>query len=159
MQNCIIFQYYPKGLLNLSRNKWVQDSFVFLKYLGYIVQSQHRAYITLRIFRLHMLCNLTFHQYLCICTYILTYFSCNYHLRVRWKFPLPFWHPLVKPGGGGGATVAPPGSRWWAAMTCMGCDLWIAPCFSHNYRVSHIEMSVFKWFWRVEGSIILLIFL
>jgi hypothetical protein len=27
------------------------------------------------------------------------------------------------------------------------------------YRVSHIEMSVFKWFWGVEESIILIIFL
>ena len=27
------------------------------------------------------------------------------------------------------------------------------------YRVSHIEMSESKWFWRIEGSIILMIFL
>jgi hypothetical protein len=96
-----IFSTPPKDPI-CRKNKLVQDLFEFLKYLGYIVQSQHRAYITLRIFRLHMLCNLTFHQYLCICTYILTYFSCNYHLRVRWKFPLSFWHPLVRKSGARG---------------------------------------------------------
>ena len=31
---------------------------------------------------------------------------------------------------------------------------WLIQAF---YRVSYIEMSVFKWFWRVEGSKILLI--
>ena len=104
---------------SLSKNKLIQDSFEFLKYLGYIVQSQHRAYITLRIFRLHMLCNLTFHQYLCICTYILTYFSCNYHLRVRWKFPLSFWHPLERKSGARGRRRH---HRRSAGQPAVGCN-------------------------------------
>ena len=35
----------------------------------------------------------------------------------------------------------------------------IKACHIWSYRVSHFEMSESKWFWGIEGSIILLIFL
>ena len=41
----------------------------------------------------------------------------------------------------------------------LSANLYLLCSYHITYRVSYIEMSVFKWFWGVEGSIILLIFL